>query len=168
MRFVLLDRIDSMEPGRQARGTKTIAPDEEYFRDHFPGYPVVPGVLVLESLAQLGGRLVQASVREASGREVLPLLAKVDHAKFRRAVRPGDRLLLSADVVAIGEDAARVTAVAEVAGRPVASAEIMYALLAFAEGVAGIGAGEIAALREWSDRVSRELRQGDGQDRTDR
>ena len=157
MRFVLLDRIESIEPGRRARGSKTIAPDESYFRDHFPGYPVVPGVLVLESLAQLGGRLVQASVRAASGREVLPLLAKVDHAKFRRAVRPGDRLDLAVDVVAIGDEAARVTGVAEVNGRPAATAMIMYALMAFTEGAGALEPEQMTALREWSDRVWREI-----------
>src|ERR1700674_5117736 len=92
MRFVLIDRIDRLEPGRRAEGHKLVAPDEDYFRDHFPGYPLVPGVLVLESLAQLGGRLVEASVRETSGRRVLPMLAKFEHAKPVRPVPPGDRL----------------------------------------------------------------------------
>jgi len=67
MRFILIDKIDRLEPGKLAEGHKIVAHDEDYFRDHFPGYPIVPGVLVLESLAQLGGRLVEASVRESSG-----------------------------------------------------------------------------------------------------
>src|SRR5207248_9067124 len=101
MRFILIDRIDRLELGKRADGHKLIAPDEEYFRDHFPGYPIVPGVLVLESLAQLGGRLVEASVRDASGRRVLPMLAKFEHAKLVRQVRPGDRLDLAGEVIAI-------------------------------------------------------------------
>lgn len=157
MRFLLLDRIDSMEPGQRARGSKTIAVDEEYFQDHFPGYPVVPAVMVLESLAQLGGRLIQASVWQASGREVLPLLVKIDQAKFRRAVGPGEQLRLTAEIVGIGAEAASVTAWAEVKSGRVASAQIMYALFAFSEETAGISADGVAALREWAQRVSREL-----------
>src|SRR5438477_12496021 len=103
MRFILIDKIDRLEPGRLAEGHKQIAADEDYFRDHFPGYPIVPGVLILESLAQLGGRLVEASVRETSGRRVLPMLAKFEHAKLVRQVRPGDRLELTWNVGAIGD-----------------------------------------------------------------
>src|ERR1700674_3072235 len=121
MRFVLIDRIDRLEPGRRAEGHKLVAPDEDYFRDHFPGYPLVPGVLVLESLAQLGGRLVEASVREASGRRVLPMLAKLEHARLLRQVRPGDRLDLSVEIVALGDDAARATGVARVGGKKAAT-----------------------------------------------
>src|SRR5947208_2797942 len=108
MRFILIDRIDRLDCGTRAEGHKVISPDEEYFRDHFPGYPIVPGVLVLESLAQLGGRLVEASVREASGRRVLPMLAKIERAKFLHQVRPGDRLDLTVDMLALSEDAARL------------------------------------------------------------
>src|ERR1700674_4673926 len=119
MRFVLIDRIDRLEPGRRAEGHKLVAPDEDYFRDHFPGYPLVPGVLVLESLAQLGGRLVEASVREATGRRVLPMLAKFEHAKLVRPVRPGDRLDLSVESVAIWGDCPRGAGKARVKGRKV-------------------------------------------------
>src|SRR2546428_12805517 len=107
MRFILIDRIDRLELGKRAEGHKLISPDEEYFRDHFPGYPLVPGVLVLESLAQLGGRLVEASVREASGGRVLPMLAKVEHAELGRQGRPGDRLGLSVESVCLRGDGAR-------------------------------------------------------------
>jgi 3-hydroxyacyl-[acyl-carrier-protein] dehydratase len=162
MRFVLIDRIERLEPGRQAQGYKQIAPDDDYFRDHFPGYPLVPGVLVLESLAQLGGRLVEASVREATGRRVLPMLAKVEHAKFLHPVRPGDRLDLAVEAVAIADDAARVTGTARVGGRRVASAGIMYAMLDVAAATGQLGPAQSAALFEWSDRVWRELRPGIG------
>jgi 3-hydroxyacyl-[acyl-carrier-protein] dehydratase len=158
MRFVLVDKIDRLDTGRRAEGHKLIAPDEEYFRDHFPGYPVVPGVLVLESLAQLGGRLVEASVREASGRRVLPLLAKFEPAKLVRQVRPGDRIDLAVDLVALGEDAARVKATALVGGKRVATAEIMYALLDLHDALGRLDEGQAEALFEWSDRVWRDLR----------
>ncbi len=158
MRFILIDRIDVLEPGRRAEGHKMIAPDEDYFRDHFPGYPIVPGVLVVESLAQLGGRLVEASVRETSGRRVLPLLAKIEHAKLVRSVRPGDRLDLSVELGPIGDAAARVSGTARVAGRKVASADIMYAMLDVDRAGGEMDAGQTQALFDWSDRVWRELR----------
>ena len=156
MRFVLIDRINRLEPGRSAEGVKLITADEDYFRDHFPGYPIVPGVLVLESLAQLGGRLVEASVRQTTGRRVLPVLAKLDHAKFLRPVRPGDRLDLVTEVTAITADAARVTATARVDGRRVASADILYAMLDVNHS-AVLDQTQTAALCDWSDRIWREL-----------
>jgi len=157
MRFILVDHIDSLELGRRAEGHKNIAPDEDYFRDHFPGYPIVPGVLILESLAQLGGRLVEASVRAADDRRVLPMLAKVEHAKFLHSVRPGDRLDLAVDVVAIADDAARVTGVARVGGRKACVAGIMYAMLDVTKASDRLDPKEAAALHAWSDKVWREL-----------
>jgi 3-hydroxyacyl-[acyl-carrier-protein] dehydratase len=157
MRFILIDKIDRLDFGHRAEGHKQIAPDESYFRDHFPGYPLVPGVLVLESLAQLGGRLVEASVRNATGRRVLPMLAKFEHAKLLRQVRPGDRLDLSVDIVAIGEDAARAAGTARVSGRKVATADIMYAMLDLNQAAGQLNDTETKALFEWSDRIWLEL-----------
>jgi 3-hydroxyacyl-[acyl-carrier-protein] dehydratase len=158
MRFILIDRIESLEPGRRATGVKQIDPADDYFRDHFPGFPVVPGVLLVESLAQLGGRLVEASVRADSGRRVLPMLAKIEQAKFLRSVRPGDRLDLTVEVVAIAGDAARVTGTASVAGRRAATAALMYAMIDFGHAGSQFGAAEVETITAWSDRVWRELR----------
>ncbi len=158
MRFILIDRIDHLEPGKRAEGHKLIARDEEYFLDHFPGYPIVPGVLVLESLAQLGGRLVEASVRSATGRRVLPMLAKVENAKFLHSVRPGDRLDLEVTAGPIGEDAARVRAIARVAGKKVAVAGIMYAMLDVTKAGDHLDPAHAQALHKWSDRVWQDLR----------
>src|SRR5258708_36429928 len=153
MRFLLIDRIDRLEPGKRAEGHKLISPDEDYFPDHFPGYPLVPGVLVLESLAQLGGRLVEASVREATGHRVLPMLAKVERAKFLQPVRPGDRLDLAIDLLAVTEDAARVTGIARVGARKAATAEIMYAMLDVSGGGRVLDEGEASALPDLSGSV---------------
>lgn len=157
MRFVLIDRIVELDPGKQARGFRIIPADEDYFRDHFPGYPVVPGVLLLESMAQLGGRLVQVSVRRASGRDVLPMLTMVDRAQFRRPVRPGDRLDLAAEITSLGADRARVAASASVDGQPAASAVIMYGLIGVGAGAVSIPPDAIAGIRAWDEAVWHEL-----------
>ena len=151
MRFILIDRIDRLEPGVRADGYKQIAADEDYFADHFPGKPVVPGVLVLESLAQLGGRLVEASVASTDGRRVLPMLGKVDQAKFIRPVRPGDRLDLSVELTGLSRAAARVSATAQVGGTRVATAEIIYALIDPESAQAGMDPDQAATLARWSD-----------------
>lgn len=160
MRFVLIDRIESLEPGVRITGHKQIEPGEDYFTDHFPGFPVVPGVLVLESLAQLGGRLVEATVRQTTGARVLPMLGKVENAKFLRAVRPGDRLDLVVDAGPITSDAGRVTGTASVGGRRVATAAIMYAMVPVDGPSAQIDSEQLATLHAWSDRVWHGLRGG--------
>jgi 3-hydroxyacyl-[acyl-carrier-protein] dehydratase len=158
MRFILIDRIESLEPGKRVTGYKQIAKDEDYFADHFPGFPVVPGVLILESLAQIGGRLVEATVRAESSRRVLPMLAKVEHAKFVRAVRPGDRLDLTVDADAVSTDMARVTGTASVAGKRVCTAGIMYAMIDVQHAGEHLDPSQTASLHAWSDRVWRQLR----------
>jgi len=158
MRFVLIDRIDRIDPGRSAQGHKRFPPDADVFRDHFPGYPLVPGVLQVEALAQLGGRLVEATVRETSRRRTLPVLAKVDRAKFIRPVRPGERLDLAVELGGVSGDAARVSGVATVDGKKTAVADIMYAVLDV--GVAGelLDEAQQAKLFAWMDQIWRELR----------
>ena len=158
MRFVLVDEIERLDVGSRAEGYKRIALDEDYFVDHFPGYPLVPGVLIVESLAQLGGRLVEASVRAAAGRRVLPMLARIENAKFVQPVRPGDRLDLEVDLIAIGDDIARVAGIARVGGRKVAAANLMYAMLDTAGAAAQLTRDQAAALESWSTRLWSELR----------
>jgi 3-hydroxyacyl-[acyl-carrier-protein] dehydratase len=157
VRFILIDRIERLDPGVRADGYKQIAKDEDYFADHFPGNPIVPGVLVLESLAQLGGRLAEASVAFSNGRRVLPMLGKVEQAKFIRPVRPGDRLDLSVELTAISRAAARVSATAQVGGTRVATAEIMYALVDPESPVAAMTPDQAADLARWSEEVWIEL-----------
>ncbi|MBP1603870.1 MAG: 3-hydroxydecanoyl-(acyl-carrier-protein) dehydratase [Acidobacteria bacterium] len=164
MRFVLIDRIVMLEPGKQASGFRIIPADDDYFRDHFPGYPVVPGVLVLESMAQLGGRLVQVSVREASRRDVLPMLAMVERAQFRRPIRPGDRLDVDARITNLGAARARVTASASVGGQAAASAEITYVLAGMDTAAVAIPPDAVAGIRAWDEEIWRQLTSGTGTD----
>jgi 3-hydroxyacyl-[acyl-carrier-protein] dehydratase len=149
VRFVLVDKVVEIEPGQRARGYRDLSPDAEYYRDHMPAYPVEPGVLILESMAQLGGRLVQQSVKHASGRDVLPMLAMVNGAEFRRPVRPPCRLELSADVLTVRASGARVSATASVGGQVAASATLTYVFIGLDHDVVGIGVENLAVIRKW-------------------
>jgi 3-hydroxyacyl-[acyl-carrier-protein] dehydratase len=149
VRFVLVDKVVEIELGKRARGYRDLSPDAEHYRDHMPAYPVEPGVLILESMAQLGGRLVQQSVKHASGRDVLPMLAMVNGAEFRRPVRPPCRLELFAEVLTIRGAGARVSATASVDGQEAASATLTYAFIGLDRDVVGIGVENLATIRRW-------------------
>ena len=127
MRYVLLDRITALEPPERARGVKCVTLADDIFADHFPGHPVMPGALTLESLAQLGGVLCEATMRLRGRNDLHALLVAVDRAKFRRMVRPGDRVELEAAALRVSEDGGQVKATAQVEGQLVAEAELTFA-----------------------------------------
>ncbi|MDY0390704.1 3-hydroxyacyl-ACP dehydratase FabZ [Desulfobulbus oligotrophicus] len=90
--FLLVDRIVELELGKKITGIKNVTMNEPFFQGHFPGEPVMPGVLILEAMAQVGSILVCLSDQAMIGR--LAYFAGVDKARFRRIVRPGDQLIL--------------------------------------------------------------------------
>ena len=95
--FLLLDRIIELDKGKSATGLKNVTISEPFFQGHFPGEPVMPGVLILEGMAQTGGLLACLSDPAMVGR--LIYFAGVDNARFRRVVRPGDQLLYKLEMV---------------------------------------------------------------------
>ncbi len=95
--FLLVDRIRELEPDRRIVGIKNVTVNEPFFQGHFPGRPVMPGVLIIEAMAQVGGILAFKSAALA-GQPVV-YLTGVDHAKFRKPVVPGDQLRLEVEVV---------------------------------------------------------------------
>ena len=95
--FLLVDRILELEPDKRIVGLKNVSMNEPFFVGHFPGFPVMPGVLIVEAMAQTGGILVMRNVPEASQR--LVLFASIESAKFRRPVRPGDQLRMEIDML---------------------------------------------------------------------
>jgi len=126
MRWCFLDRIDELVPGERARGRKGVANSEDYFADHFPGFPVVPGVIQIEALAQLAGKLIEVSLYGPQRRWVWPILSIVRKAKFRRFVRPGDPLVLEVELVQLREESAFVKGLASVDGERATQAELVF------------------------------------------
>ncbi|MDB5099538.1 MAG: hydroxymyristoyl-ACP dehydratase [Cyanobacteria bacterium RYN_339] len=125
MRFYLVDRIEAWHPGERAEGIKCLTMTEEYLEQHFPGWPVMPGVLILEALAQLSGYLL-GDTEAREGRRVLAIMSMVEKAKFRKMVRPGDQVRLTSVITSRHPDAATVDCKAEVDGEAVCNAKILF------------------------------------------
>lgn len=89
--FLLVDRVTELAPGQQARGLKMVSINEPFFQGHFPGAPIMPGVLIVEAMAQLSGVLASVTAPE-SAEDSIHYLAGIDAARFKRPVVPGDRL----------------------------------------------------------------------------
>jgi 3-hydroxyacyl-[acyl-carrier-protein] dehydratase len=104
MRWVWIDRFLDFKKGKSARALKNLSMAEEYFADHFPGYPVMPGPLMIEGLAQTGGILVG----EANDFKEKVVLAKVPHARFHREVFPGDQIFYEVEIIDLRAEGAMV------------------------------------------------------------
>jgi len=123
--FLLVDRIVELEEERIV-GIKNVTANEPYFVGHFPEFPVMPGVLITESMAQVAGVLVLKSIPDRHSK--LVLLASVDEAKFRRPVRPGDQLRIEMTMVSRKSTICKMTGKATVDGVVVAEATLMCVL----------------------------------------
>ena len=93
--FLLVDRIVEFDPGRRIVGLKNVTINEPFFPGHFPEYPIMPGVLIVEALAQVGGIL---ALKSMTGKKKIVLFAGIDNCKFRRPVLPGDQIRLECNV----------------------------------------------------------------------
>ena len=128
--FLLVDRVVEFEPGARVLAYKNVTGNEDFFNGHFPGHPVMPGVLVLEALAQAGGVLTQLTHRASEGGVAdgkIYYLVKIDGAKFSRMVVPGDRLDLEVRLRRTIRNMALFEGVARVDGQQVACADILCA-----------------------------------------
>ena len=129
--FLLVDRIEEIEPGVRAVGVKNVTQNEPFFEGHFPDYPVMPGVLIVEALAQVGAVGVMA-LEEFRGK--LALFAGIDGVRFRRQVIPGDVLRMEVEISRLKGRVGRGKGSATVNGERACEAELMFA---FADRVEG-------------------------------
>lgn len=123
--FLLVDRILEIEEGKRAVGLKNVSINEDFFNGHFPGYPIMPGVLIIEALAQVGGVALLKS-EQFQGR--LAFLTGIDNARFKRQVVPGDQLRLEVEFVKLRGAMGKGHAVATVDGELVCEADILFAI----------------------------------------
>lgn len=123
--FLLIDEINEMEIGKRVVATKYIKEEDFWFKGHFPGFPVTPGVLMIEMLAQAGA-VAMLSIPENKGK--IGLFAGIDGAKFKRQVVPGDTLLLEVEIIKVRGPIGIGKAVATVDGQKAVSAEITFAI----------------------------------------
>jgi 3-hydroxyacyl-[acyl-carrier-protein] dehydratase len=123
--FLLVDRIIELEPGKRAVGLKNVTINEPFFQGHFPDYPVMPGVLIVEALAQVGCVAV-LSVEENRGK--LGFFAGIDGFRFRDQVKPGDQLRLEVELTRVKGSIGKGQATAKVDDKVVAEGEIMFAI----------------------------------------
>jgi 3-hydroxyacyl-[acyl-carrier-protein] dehydratase len=125
MRWIWIDRFERFESGKTARAVKNLSRAEDYFADHFPGWPVMPAALMIEGVAQTGGILVG----EANQFREKVILAKVQRATFRREVTAGERLVYDAEIVNLRPEGASVLGKISVNEEPVGEVEIFFAHL---------------------------------------
>ena len=121
--FLLVDRILEIEPKKRVVGIKNVTINEPFFQGHFPGHPIMPGVLIVESMAQVGGMLLMDEL-DAPGEKVVYFMT-LDNIKFRRPVIPGDQLRAEVEMVQLRGRTCRMKGVAYVDGNVVCEAEMM-------------------------------------------
>ncbi len=122
--FLLVDRIDELEPGLRAVGIKNVTQNEPFFQGHFPDYPIMPGVLIIEAMAQVGAVGVMASGRH---NDKLALFAGIDGVRFRRQVLPGDVLRMEVEIERLKGRVGRGRGWATVGDERVCEADLMFA-----------------------------------------
>jgi 3-hydroxyacyl-[acyl-carrier-protein] dehydratase len=125
--FLLVDRILEVEPRRRIVGIKNVTVNEPFFQGHFPGKPVMPGVLIVEAMAQVGGVLLLSDVPDREKK--LVLFAGIDEARFRRPVVPGDQVRFEVEVLRLKASTCKLQGKAFVDGVLVAEAVILSAMV---------------------------------------
>jgi 3-hydroxyacyl-[acyl-carrier-protein] dehydratase len=121
--ILLVDRVVEIEPGKRIVAVKNVSGNEPFFQGHFPGFPVMPGVLIIEAMAQAGGLLALHGNRLAEGEFML--FAGIDKVRFRRAVLPGDTLVITVEALRLRARSAHLRGTATVDGALAAEAEIL-------------------------------------------
>ena len=121
--FLLVDRILELELGKRVVGIKNVTVNEPFFVGHFPGHPIMPGVLILEAMAQTGAILLMQTL-STQGQRKLMYFTGIDHARFRKPVVPGDQLRFEIELLQLRRQVCRMKGTANVEGQLVAEAEM--------------------------------------------
>jgi 3-hydroxyacyl-[acyl-carrier-protein] dehydratase len=129
--FLLVDRVLEMEAGKFIKALKNVSVNEPFFQGHFPTPKIMPGVLILEAIAQAGGILIYHSIPDPQGKIVV--LSKIDNAKFRQPVVPGDQLQLACQILRLKNRFCHLSGQASVEEEVVVEAEFMASLLDLSE-----------------------------------
>lgn len=124
--MLLIDRVEEVEPGKKITGYKNVTMNEPFFQGHYPGRPIMPGVLIIEALAQLGAVAI-LSMEEYKGKT--PIFGSIKNAKFRKMVIPGDVLKLEVEMLKLKGPAGIGKAIATVDGKKAAEAEITFMIV---------------------------------------
>jgi 3-hydroxyacyl-[acyl-carrier-protein] dehydratase len=123
--MLLIDRVLECEPGKRIVAVKNVSINEPYFPGHFPGIPIMPGVLILEAMAQAAGVLAFSAMGQQADGKSLYYFAGIDNARFKRPVKPGDQLRIEVEATASRLNVAKFKCVAKVDGQVATEAEIM-------------------------------------------
>lgn len=124
--FLLVDRIIELELGKKVVGVKNVTANESFFQGHFPGKPIMPGVLIIEAMAQTGGVLARVTLSEGKPQETDAVyFMSMDHVKFRRPVVPGDQLRFVVEAIRTGSRVWKMAGKAYVEAEIVAEAELV-------------------------------------------
>jgi beta-hydroxyacyl-ACP dehydratase FabZ len=126
--FLLVDRVVEMDPPNRIVGLKNVTINEEFFQGHFPGAPVMPGVLILEAMAQVGGILLYRDMPEEDKKKKIIYFSGIENAKFRRPVVPGDQLRIEVEVMHRRSSYGKTLGRALVEGKLAAEAVEMFAI----------------------------------------
>lgn len=127
MRFFLIDKIRDWQVGRSAEAIKNVALSEDYFDDHYPRHPVMPGVLILEGIAQLSGLLLEESLKEKYGQSAKAIMAVVERTKFREIIRPGETLVYRTELLSLNKQGGKTAGQACRDGKVVVTTGMTFA-----------------------------------------
>ena len=124
--FLLVDRVLELEPGKKIVAVKNVSANEPFFQGHFPEFPIMPGVLIVEALAQAAGICTNAG--QEGGGNKLGVFASIDEMKFKRQVIPGDVLRLEAEILSMKMGVVKARVLATVEGKTAAEGQIKFAM----------------------------------------
>jgi 3-hydroxyacyl-[acyl-carrier-protein] dehydratase len=127
MRFFLFDRITRWNVGSDAEAVKNVALSEDFFDDHFPRRPIMPGVLMIEGMAQLAGLLLEAGLKEKHHQDAKAILVVLERTKFRDMIRPGDTLTYRAEIASLSSEGGKASVTASCNGKTVATTGMVFA-----------------------------------------